>query len=336
VTMRLVRLPLMAVALWTGGTAFGAAQMAIHGAEIVDSGGRRITVNRPYERIISLYGAHTENLCAMGATSRMIGVCGRADRALANRDIPVYSYHDGLEKFLSARPDLVLIRPMIDRGYNRLMRRLEGHGVTVVSLQPATPEQMFVYWKILGKLSGRPDPAQRMIDRFKRSTGCIGRRTAAVRDKRRVYFEAIHDRMRTFAPTAMAMFVLQTAGGINVARDAAPRRGTNIADYGKERILARGDEIDVYLAQYGPMNRPTIEAIKAEPGYDLIRAVRQDQIYLIDEELVSRPTPRLLAGIRRIGSILYPDMFNEDAGAAGCWQQTNGPAGTRTQKEIRP
>ena len=74
--------------------------------------------------------------------------------------------------------------------------------------------------------------------------------------------------MRTFSPSAMPIFVLETAGGINVAGDAVPRRGTNIADYGKERILSRGREIDVYLAQFGPMNRPTVESIKAEPGYD--------------------------------------------------------------------
>ena len=37
----------------------------------------------------------------------------------------VFSYHDDPERFLGARPDLVLIRPMIARGYPRLVLRLK-------------------------------------------------------------------------------------------------------------------------------------------------------------------------------------------------------------------
>ncbi|MFZ0133041.1 MAG: hypothetical protein WAK95_10900, partial [Desulfobacterales bacterium] len=113
-------------------------------------------------------------------------------------------------------------------------------------------------------------------------------------------------------PDSMAVFALQTAGGINIAADADAVRGTNIAYYGKERILAKAPEIDVYLAQAGPMNRPTVAMIENEPGYAIIAAVRQKEIYIIDERTVSRPTPRLLIGIETIGKALYPDIFTAD------------------------
>ena len=47
----------------------------------------------------------------------------------------------------------------------------------------------------------------------------------------------------------------------------APVKDTNIANYGKERILARASEIDVFLAQSGTMNQPTLDLIKAESGF---------------------------------------------------------------------
>jgi iron complex transport system substrate-binding protein len=109
----------------------------------------------------------------------------------------------------------------------------------------------------------------------------------------------------------MAVFALETAGGINAAPDAAPVRGTNIAFYGKERLLARGAEIDVYLAQSGPMNPATREQIAAASGFQAIRAVREGRIHLIDERLVSRPTPRLLEGILAIGRLLHPELFRD-------------------------
>ena len=108
----------------------------------------------------------------------------------------------------------------------------------------------------------------------------------------------------------MTIFALETAGGINVASDAKSVRRTNIARYGKERILARAADIDVYLAQYGTMNSPTVADIKREPGFQAIKAVYNNQIFIIDEQIVSRPTLRLLEGIHEIGKILYPDVFD--------------------------
>jgi iron complex transport system substrate-binding protein len=124
--------------------------------------------------------------------------------------------------------------------------------------------------------------------------------------KPRVYFESIHARMRTFSPESIAIFCLESAGGINIAEDAVSRRGTNIAGFSKERILARGSEIDVFLAQSGRMNRISVDEIVDEPGFKAIKAVQLGQVYLIDEHLVSRPTTRLLQGIRQIHTYLYP------------------------------
>jgi len=117
--------------------------------------------------------------------------------------------------------------------------------------------------------------------------------------------------MKTFSPSSIAIFSLETAGGINVANDAKVVEGTNIAAYGKEHILSRADEIDVYLAQRGVMNRAKVEYIREEGGFKAIRAVREGKIYIIDEKIVSRPTLRLLDGIHEIGSILYPARFND-------------------------
>lgn len=291
-----------------------ANQFAVGDRWIVDVAGRKIDTSKVFHRIICLYGAHTENLYFLKADDHLIGVGRNATWPAEAMIKPVYSYRDDLEKFLIAQPDLVIIRPMIDRGYGRLVTQLEKHGVTVVSLQPGTIDEMFAYWRALGLLTGHLSEAEAMVTQFKQALAQIRRTTSQLPKKKQVYFEAIHDRMRTFTPNAMPIFALEAAGGINVAADAPSRRGTNIADYGKERILSHSNQIEVYLAQVGPMNRPTVARIKAEPGYQLIRAVREDKVFLIDEQLVSRPTMRLLTGIRHISAILYPQLFaNEQA-----------------------
>ena len=276
---------------------------------ITDDMGRKVTVTSPFTRIISLYPGHTENLFSLGLDTEIIGVSSSEtypEKALSK---PFFSYHDDLEKFMAARPTLVLIRPMIDRGYAKLMDGLEKNGITVVSLQPGNIEEIYLYWQTLGTLTGRETESARMVTDFKKSLEAIRQKVQDISPKKNVYFEAIHDRMKTFSPDSVAIFAVETAGGMNLAKDAEPVRGTNIAAYGKERILSHAVDMDVFLAQSGPMNRVTVDMIKNEPGFSVIKAVQANQIFLIDEVLVSRPTVRLLDGIRAIAATLYPDRF---------------------------
>jgi iron complex transport system substrate-binding protein len=288
-----------------------AAVMRVEGKNmIVDQAGRILTVDHSFKRIISLYGAHTENLFNLGLDNEIIGVSRHETYPPQALKKPVFSYREDPEKFLAARPDLVIIRPMIDRGYPQFVSRLEKNGITVISLQPQNVEVMFVYWQILGLLSGRQQRAMKMVSQFETAVSDFKMLTDGKTTKKRVYFEAIHSKMKTFSPDSMAVFALETAGGINVASDAKAVRNTNIAYYGKERILSHGQEIDVYLAQSGVMNKPTVTLIMTEPGFKTIKAVDEGQIYLIDEQIVSRPTMRLLDGIYNIGKILYPVDFS--------------------------
>lgn len=277
-------------------------------ATISDSERRTLVFDRPFTRIVSLYPAHTANLLRLGLDGEIVA-CSPGDHQLTDR--PRVQFQDDPERILALKPDLVLIRPMISRGYPNLVRILEQHQVRVVSLQPTRADELFAYWQALGTLTGREAEAQAMIADFTRGLARISEdlRSIPSEQRKRVYFESIHRQMKTFAPGSMALFVLESAGGINVAADAARMRETNIAAYAKERILARADEIDVYLAQRGRMNPVRVEDITGEPGFGVIRAVRENQVFLVDEELVSRPTPDLLDGIVQVRALLYPELF---------------------------
>ena len=279
---------------------------------LTDKKGRQIIFEKPFTRIISLYGAHTENLYQLGLEDVIVGVSINDTFPAQVDKKPKFSYHDDSEKFLAFMPDLVVIRPMIDNGYPKLMACLEKAGITVVSLQPSGIKEMYDYWLKLGMLTGKDGEARKMIQDFKKKIDRIKAKTSRIQPKKRVYFQAIHTRMKTFTQGAMPIFALETAGGINVAADAKASRNTNIAIYGKEQILAKASQIDVFLAQKGVMNAVSVEQIKKEPGFSIIKAVKNNQIYLIDENIISRPVPRLYKGIVSIGMILYPDIFSQE------------------------
>lgn len=279
---------------------------------ILACGPRARAADNPAEktcsRIISLYSAHTENLVSLGAGEQLIGISIPDDYPREILHKPRFSYRGDPEKFIAARPDLVLVRPMIERSYPQLLAKLRQAGIEVVSLQPASIEGIFDYWQALGRLTGKSEAAGHMSTSFRDELGVISERVRKIplEERPRVYFEAIHKKMKTFAPQSIAIFVLEQAGGINIAADAHQVRKTNIAAYGKERILAKAGEIDIFLAQQGRMNPVNRGAIMNEPGFMAIKAVREGRVFLVAEQFVSRPTLRLLEGVRQVHALLYP------------------------------
>ena len=276
--------------------------------DLTDQSGKTIHFEHPFTRIISLYGAHTENLASLVLDKEIIGRTGDDDFPAVIVQKPEFSDKDDPEKFIAARPDLVLIRPMVETSHPELFSKLQQAGITIISLQPTTVDQMYAYWRNLGELTGTADKAEAMIREFQTGLALVKERFADIpaAKRPRVYFESIHSKMRTFSPDSISLFSLESAGGINIATDATPRHLTNIAEYGKERILSHAQDIDVFLAQTGRMNRVDKLTLLEEPGFQAIKAVQDGKVYLIDEKLVSRPTMRLLLGIQQLSEILFP------------------------------
>jgi iron complex transport system substrate-binding protein len=282
--------------------------MAQAGATTIqDSHGNDIHIERPFRNIISLYSAHTENLCSIGAAGQLAGISRSDDYPENILNKPRFSYREDPEKFIAHKPDLVLIRPMVERSYPEFIKKLRAAGIAVISLQPTNTSEMVAYWKTLGVLTGHEEEATALAAKFETEIKKFNSKIAHIPecDRPKVYFEAIHKKMKTFAETSIGIFILETAGGINIASDASRVRTTNIAFFGKEKLLSRGNEIDIFLSQHGRMNPVTKEIIANEPGFRAIRAVREDNIYLIEEQLVSRPTIRILEGIDRLHNIFF-------------------------------
>jgi iron complex transport system substrate-binding protein len=53
----------------------------------------------------------------------------------------------------------------------------------------------------------------------------------------------------------------------------------------------------------------TPEAVKARAGWENIAAVQEDRIFPFDDNLVSRPGPRLVDGLEQLAKLLHPELF---------------------------
>jgi iron complex transport system substrate-binding protein len=106
----------------------------------------------------------------------------------------------------------------------------------------------------------------------------------------------------------MAYAGLELINVINVAEENMEKDTTSsIADFGEEYLLAEADNIDVYIAQLGVMNKEvSVDVIKSRPGFDVIKAIKDDRIFIVDEKLISSPTFRQIEGLTQVFEYIYP------------------------------
>jgi iron complex transport system substrate-binding protein len=89
-------------------------------------------------------------------------------------------------------------------------------------------------------------------------------------------------------------------GAENIATEPYPQLSA-------ETIIAADPDV-IVLADEGLGETP--ETVGARPGWDAITAVREERIYGIDPDIVSRPGPRVVDAIRILADYLYGTEFS--------------------------
>lgn len=281
----------------------------------IDSMGNKFIVDGSYKRIISLYSAHTENLCELGALDTLIGASPTSIYPPEASTLERYDYRGDPEPIIAANPDLVIIRPFIDRNYSQYVKAIKKAGIPVVSLYPENTEEFNTYIRILGMLVGQEEIAQEKLDQLDKRLTEISDLSSQIPDsqKKTVFFESTKTAYRTVTPDSNPAKAITIAGGINIAADVKPMtKGSTIAEFGIEKLLLNGESIDLYVSQRGAMNAGgSLISIPQREGFEGIKAVREMAILEINEKLISSPTLRYHKGVLEIARALYPEIFDE-------------------------
>ncbi|KYH35522.1 putative ABC transporter solute-binding protein YclQ precursor [Clostridium tepidiprofundi DSM 19306] len=279
--------------------------------KFVDDMGKEVVMKQPAKRIISLYSAHTENLFALGLDKEIIGV-SKSDRfPEAVKTKKAYSFKDDPETIIAAKPDLVLIRTMIAKGYPDFVKALENAGINVVTLYVTDFNDFDDYINKLGMLTGKEKEAKEKLKEFHKTIDEIKAKAEKITKKKKVYFESRKKNYQTATPNSFAGTALKLVGAENIASDLeVSKKSSTVVSYGEEKLLSKANDIDVFVAQKGVMNKTvSIDEIKSRPGFDKIKAVKNGDIYIIDEKLISASNFRFAEGLKLLQKMIYPELY---------------------------
>lgn len=281
--------------------------------QFTDDDGREIKLDAPCNRIISLYSAHTENLYEIGAGDKLIGVYNSSIYPPEVTALPSYDYKGDPEQVIAAQPDLVLILPLISRKAPDYVAQIERAGIPVVSLYADNYDEFSDYIGKLAALTGTEETAQRRLADFYAAIDNVVAVTEQISEKKTVFMESTEAELRTVTPYSMPGRAIVFAGGINLAADAQPvSNGSAFASYGVEKVLENADSIDVYISQRGAMNAGgNLISISERDGFDTIKAIKENRVYLITDKIINSPTFRYQKGVSEMARFLYPDVMDE-------------------------
>ena len=269
---------------------------------ITDLKGREITLDKIPERIISLSPANTEILFAVGAGNKVVGITSFCDFPAETKDVAKIGSFEGpnLELIQAAKPDVVLAGGYIQEDF---IASLEQLNIPVISTEATDFNSIFDSIALIGKLSGNDQKAAEVVKGMKNKIAEIQDKVKGQTPKS-VFYVVWTDPLTTAGSGTFINDVIKTAGGVNTAEKVE-----FWAKYSAEELVKDNPEY-LFSALHSTNEGVSMEFFKQSPIFKNLDSVKNGKVHLMsDDNVVSRPGPRIVQAIEEVAKVLHGDII---------------------------
>ena len=254
------------------------------------------------ERIVSMAPSSTEILFAVGAGDSVVGVTSfcnyppEVEDKVNNGDIAVIGGYStpSLEKIVDLEPDLIVcaygnpddvIYSLIELGED------EEKKYQIYAQHSKNFDEIFTHIKVTGAITKCEDEASSLVNELKEKLNAIEENTELLEEEQRprVYY-AMGSLFMTTGSGTFQHDIINTAGGRNIAAKYFSSWGP----FSIEHIVEEDPQVIIY-SSHGSESL-VLEQIKSAE-LKTVDAVKNNRIYPIDENIMSRPGPRVVDAV---------------------------------------
>jgi iron complex transport system substrate-binding protein len=269
---------------------------------------RSVTISAKPVRIVSLAPSVTEILFAIGARPQVVGrtkFCNYPPEVTSLPEIGGFSAKSiSLEAILALEPDLVVAGTASQKD---VVATLESQGITVFTLAPKSLADIELGIQMLGEITGNVEGAAAVVSDMQTRIEAVKEKinTMPGEKRLRVFYEVANEPLMTTTHSTFIGELLELAGAVNVFNDLD---GT-YPEVSAEQIVKLDPQ--VILGPSTHSDQLTIDALSTRPGWQDVSAVKNNAIYIVDSDVISRAGPRVAEALETIAKLLYPDVFGQ-------------------------
>ncbi len=268
---------------------------------LVDDYGYVLNITSYPERIVSLAPSNTELLFAVGAGNNVVGVTDYCNYpynftawAETGNMTSIGNYwQPAIEPIIALEPDLVLAS---GDASSEVANKLRNIGYNVLILEATDINGVLRDIFLVGQATNNTENAQALVNELHERIDTVTETIAAANaTKLKVYDEIWNDPLMAAGPGTFISDLISLAGGENIFDDAA----TDWPIVSSDSVISKNPDIILSLST----------DIASRSGWSSINAVKNDKIYQIDDDIFSRPGPRLIDALEILSKIIHPELF---------------------------
>jgi len=270
-----------------------------------DATGEMVTLDEVPKTIISLMPSNTEILYALDEGSRVIGVTEFDDYPEeVTKKEQVAGMEWNVEKIIDLQPDLVYAHEMSIPAADAAIQQLRDVGIDVFVMPNAESfDETFRQIRTIAAHLRVDERGEQIVNDMKETLDDV-QALKGDQPTRSVFVEtsAAPD---IYAPGRGTFIqeMLDIIGADNVVKE------DGWVSYSTERVIQDNPDVIIVMYDYVPN---VVEELKERSGYETLTAVKEQRIYQVDENLLSRTGPRLAEGLRALAEAIYAEDVEEE------------------------
>ncbi len=251
-------------------------------------------VNAQEVRIAALAPHLTEWVYELGLEEQLVAVSSYSDYPEAARTKPVVADINGvhLERLLRFRPTHVLLWQ--DSSHPSVVAKLNDLGIKVFISKPKAPEDVLTELTAVAELFDKPNAP--VLTRYNKALLELKTRFATGSGKR-AFYQLWHSPITSAAQGTWIHNLMSVCGYRNITA----KMGMPYPTLTQEYVLMADPEI-IFISHNGEITGTP----KDWQNFSLMTAVKNQQVYYVNANKLSRFTPRMLSELKKLCELGYP------------------------------
>jgi iron complex transport system substrate-binding protein len=268
---------------------------------VTDEIGRSVNVSSTPQRIVSLAPGLTEILYALGLDDKIAGVTSYCNWPAQARQKPRIGgfTNPSIEKIVSLKPDLIIVTA--DGNRKDIIQKLERLGLPVYVTNPSNTAGILRSILHIGEITNRKNEAGQLVEKLQKRLNNIASQVRN-KSKPKVFFQIGLEPVITVGRGTLINETIERAGGMNVASLNTAR----YPRYSAEGIMQASPEIVLFAPMIHDKEFTAVKKFWQE--FKGVPAVKNNKIYPVNTDLISRASPRIVDAIEKMALIFHPDI----------------------------